>query len=130
LDRSRLGRHRRGVLRLDQVERIMEWLRQGQEVRIFTARVPLPQDEAAEQTCYKTGQKFTGVMMKHAIASECEKIFGVRLRVQCYKDLHTIEIWDDRAIGVVANLGITLVDEAIAEKVAKEGKAWEGQSTK
>jgi hypothetical protein len=50
--------------------------------------------------------------------------------VQCYKDLHTIEIWDDRAIGVVANLGITLVDEAIAEKVAKEGKAWEGQSTK
>lgn len=106
------------------VERIRAWLDAGQDVRIFTARMPLPQDEALEQTCYKTGEKFTGVMMKKAIADHCEKIIGTRLRAQCYKDLHTIEIWDDRAVGVVANVGTTLVDAGVAEYMAKQGRAY------
>jgi len=107
------------------IDRIKGWLAEGKDVRIFTARVPLPQDENKEQTCYKTGEKFTGVMMKFAIAIWCEQHIGQRLRSQCYKDLHTIEIWDDRAVGVVPNLGITLVDEALAEKTALEGKVFQ-----
>jgi len=106
------------------VDRVLGWLAEGKDVRIFTARMPLPQDELVEQTCYKTGEKFNGVMMKKAIADHCERSFGHRLRAQCYKDLNTIEIWDDRAIGVVANLGFTLVDEALAEKAALQGKAF------
>jgi hypothetical protein len=107
------------------VERVLGWIAEGRDVRVFTARMPLPQDEMVEQTCYKTGEKFNGVMMKKAIADHCEASFGHRLRSQCYKDLHTIEIWDDRAIGVVANLGITLVDEAVAEKNAAIGRAFQ-----
>lgn len=107
------------------VNRVLAWIAEEKDVRIFTARMPLPQDEMVEQTCYKTGEKFNGVMMKKAIADHCEASFGHRLRSQCYKDYHTTEIWDDRAIGVVANLGITLVDEAVAEKVAREGKVFQ-----
>jgi hypothetical protein len=110
--------------------RIKGWLAEGMDVRIFTARVSLPQDDTKEQTCFKTGEKFTSVMMKHAIAVWCEAAYGQRLRAQCYKDLHTIEIWDDRAIGVVPNLGITLVDEAVAEATAKQGKAWGGDDAR
>lgn len=106
------------------VERIKGWLAEGKDVRIFTARVPLPQDDDKEQTCYKTGEKFTGVTMRYAIALECEKIFGVRLRSQSYKDLHTIEIWDDRAVGVEANTGRTLADAARAEAQALRGRAY------
>ena len=106
------------------VERVLGWIAEGKDVRIFTARMPLPQDEMVEQTCYKTGEKFNGVMMKKAIADHCEASFGHRLRAQCYKDLHTIEIWDDRAVGVVANTGQTLGDAAVAEFVALRGKAY------
>ena len=106
-------------------ERVIRWVKEERkDVRIFTARMPLPQDEEIEQTCYKTGEKFNGVMMKKAIADHCERELGFRLRAQCYKDLHCIEIWDDRAVGVVANTGQTLVDAALAEAVAKQGRAY------
>lgn len=106
------------------IQRIRGWLADGHDVRIFTARVSLPQDDTKEQTCYKTGEKFTSVMMKHAIAEYCEKHIGQRLRSQCYKDLHTIEIWDDRAVGVEANTGRTLTDAAVAEQNALRGKTF------
>ncbi len=73
------------------VDRVKGWLADGTDVRIVTARVPLPQNDEVEDTCYKTGEKFTGVMMRHAIAMWCEKHVGQRLRSQCYKDLHMIE---------------------------------------
>jgi hypothetical protein len=106
-------------------DRVKRWvIEERKDVRIFTARMPLPHEQEIEQTCYKTGQKFTGVMMKKAIADHCEKHLGFRLRAQCYKDLHCIEIWDDRAVGVVANTGQTLADAALSEAFAKEGRAW------
>jgi hypothetical protein len=107
-------------------ERVLKWIAEGKDVRIFTARMPLPENEMKEQTCYQTGEKFNGVMMKKAIADHCERELGHRLRAQCYKDIHTVEIWDDRAVGVVANTGQTLGDAAIAEHVARQGRAWEG----
>lgn len=110
------------------VERMKAWIAEGKEVRIFTARMPLPAHEMEEQTCYKTGEKFNGVMMKKAIADHCEKHIGHRLRAQCYKDLHTIEIWDDRAVGVEANTGRTLVDAAVAEANALKGKTFGQES--
>jgi hypothetical protein len=104
------------------VERIRAWLAEGKDVRIFTARVPL--DDTEIQTCYKSGEKWTGVQMKHAIANYTEKYVGARLRSQCWKDLNCIEIWDDRAVGVEANTGRTLVDAAIAEANALRGKVF------
>jgi hypothetical protein len=105
------------------VERVRGWLAEGRDVRIFTARVPL--DDTEEHTCRHTGEKWNGVMMKYAIAEYTERHVGRRLRSQCYKDLNCIEIWDDRAVGVVANTGDTLVEAALAEKVALQGKAFQ-----
>lgn len=104
--------------------RVKLWVSQGKDVRIFTARMPLPHEQEIEQTCYRTGEKFNGVMMKKAIADHTEKHLGFRMRAQCYKDLYTIEIWDDRAIGVIANSGMTLVDAALAEHTAQQGRAY------
>lgn len=104
------------------VERIKGWLAEGKDVRIFTARVPFSDTEV--QTCYKTGEKWTGVEMRFHIAMYTEGCVGQRLRSQCYKDLHCIEIWDDRAVGVEANTGRTLVDAAVAEANALRGKAF------
>jgi hypothetical protein len=105
------------------VERIKGWLAEGKDVRIFTARVPL--DDTEPQTCYKSGEQWTGVQMKFYIAEYTQKHVGQRLRSQCYKDLHCIEIWDDRAIGVVANTGETLGDAAVAEYIARQGKVFQ-----
>lgn len=70
------------------VERVKNWLREGREVRIFTARAwrAEPADLAA-------------------IEAWCERHIGVRLRVTCEKDYGMIELWDDRAVQVVFNTG-------------------------
>jgi hypothetical protein len=105
------------------VERIKGWLAEGKDVRIFTARINW--DEKSVNKCYKTGETFTNVDMKYAIANYTEQHIGQRLRAQCYKDLHCIEIWDDRAVGVVANTGQTLVDAGVAEYAALQGKVFQ-----
>jgi hypothetical protein len=38
----------------------------------------------------------------------CQKHIGQRLEVTCTKDYGMIELWDDRAVQVVANTGITV----------------------
>ena len=105
------------------VERIRGWLADGDEVRIITARVS--HDDSVIGTCKVTGETFTNVQMKHAIASECERIFGQRLRVQAWKCWRMAELWDDRAVGLVANTGETLVDAALAEAIARQGRVFE-----
>jgi hypothetical protein len=104
------------------VQRIKGWLAEGKDVRIFTARMPL--DETAPQKCRHTGEEWTGVQMKWHIANYTELHVGQRLRAQCWKDLNCVEIWDDRAIGVVANTGETLVEAALAEANALKGRAY------
>ena len=70
------------------VARIKEWLGQGIEVRIFTARA-WRADEADIA----------------AIQDWSEKHIGIRLDVTCTKDYGMIELWDDRAVRVRANDG-------------------------
>ena len=66
--------------------RVKEWLKRGEEVRIFTARASLPaQVEPVERWC--------------------KKHIGVVLPVTCMKDSGMIELWDDRAIQVIPNTG-------------------------
>jgi len=38
--------------------------------------------------------------------SWCEKHLGLALPVTCVKDMHMIELWDDRAVQVVTNTGM------------------------
>ena len=102
------------------VERVRAWLAEGVEVRIMTARVTVDENEVGE--CYVMKEKFTGTMMASAIQDWTEKHVGARLTVTCVKDLHMIELWDDRAVQVVANTGRTLADEHAAQIAALEGK--------
>jgi hypothetical protein len=81
------------------LERVKKWLADGKEVKVFTARVawlyqivsPFQREEAMRQ--------------RKIIQDWCEEHLGQRLEVTAIKDFSAIEIWDDRAIGVVMNKG-------------------------
>lgn len=83
--------------------RVKLWLSEGKDVRIFTARVAATGlistignvdgvDFAEEQR--KLIQEWT---MKH---------LGVALPVTATKDFGLVELWDDRAVGIVFNTGV------------------------
>lgn len=80
------------------IERVRRWLAKGYDVRIFTARVFLPE--------VPTVKDFRDRNMAHAaIETFCEEQFGQRLPITCSKDLHCWRIFDDLAVGVRANTG-------------------------
>ncbi len=68
------------------MERVKAWLAEGVEVRIMTARAADP-DEARK------------------VQDWCEFHGLPRLAVTDRKDFAMIELWDDRAVRVVANTG-------------------------
>jgi hypothetical protein len=70
------------------IERIKEWLSQGIEVRVFTARV--------------SDGDLTTIMM---IEEWTREHIGRTLEVTCKKDYRMIELWDDRAVQVIPNTG-------------------------
>ncbi len=78
------------------VERVTKWLERGQQVRIFTARVftdGTPQRNAEAEYAMEI------------IARWCFEHIGMVLPVTCVKDYAMLELWDDRAVRVVANAG-------------------------
>ena len=72
-------------------ERVKYWLAIGREVRIFTARVGLPGEEADHE--------------RAKIEAWCQEHFGVKLAVTATKDFGMVELWDDRAKQVEMNTG-------------------------
>lgn len=97
--------------------RVKAWVAAGQQVKIFTARAAFDRD-----TCYKTGVSFTRQDIANVIQDWCEAQGLPRLEVTAIKDFQMIELWDDRAIQVVANTGLTLADEYEAQIEALKGK--------
>lgn len=77
------------------VNRVKEWLSEGKEVKIFTARVfaggRIDHEELAQVVA--------------AIENWCITHLGQVLPVTCTKDYGMVELWDDRAIQVVPNTG-------------------------
>jgi hypothetical protein len=75
------------------LERVVRWVEQGLDVRIFTARVgPGRNDMDAADAEY-------------AIREWCREHLGAELAVTCVKDLDMLELWDDRAVAVEPNTG-------------------------
>lgn len=74
------------------VERVLEWLGEGIEVRIMTARAYMA--DAAE---IRRIQDWT------------EKHIGRRLPVTNQKDYSMIQLWDDRAVQVIPNTGVAVI---------------------
>lgn len=78
------------------VKRVKAWLKDGQEVRIFTARVALAEQREA---------------CRMAIDDWCLKVFGLKLPVTHEKDFGMVALYDDRCIQVEHNTGRLLGDE-------------------
>jgi hypothetical protein len=70
--------------------RVLRWLEQGYDVRIFTARVSRPEQEQDARA---------------RIELWCETHIGQVLPITNEKDTKMIELWDDRAVQVIANTG-------------------------
>ena len=76
------------------VDRVKAWLDNGVEVRIFTARVW--NDTNGEATAI--------------IAAWLDANGLPPLAITCTKDYGMVELWDDRAVRVVANAGVPCCD--------------------
>lgn len=75
------------------VDRVKGWLREGKEVRIFTARV-------AEET------EINGIhYARQYIQNWCREHIGAALPITNKKDFGMVELWDDRAVQVETNTG-------------------------
>jgi len=86
------------------VNRVKNWLDDGKEVRILTARVS-GHPEAAEP-----------------IKKWCKQHLGQELDVTCEKDPEMEEIWDDKAVGVKHNKGTkaeSIVDRLLEDLESK-----------
>lgn len=68
------------------VERIKRWRAEGKRVKIFTAR-------ACDRAAIPYIQKY------------CFEIFGEAFDVTNIKDYGMVELWDDRAQGIIINTG-------------------------
>jgi hypothetical protein len=95
-DELRIGKPIPGML-----ERVKRWIAEGQEVRIFTARVG-PQYPASIRTL---------PAIRWAIAKWCVDHLGRALPITATKDYEMVELWDDRAVRVVHNRGAIHGDE-------------------
>lgn len=91
------------------VERVKNWIADGKDVRIFTARVAPQSIEAGAET-------YEEVLVP--IAHWCLEHLGRVLTVTHEKDLGMIELWDDRCVQVLTNNGATAA-ELNAELAAK-----------
>lgn len=78
--------------------RVKYWRSQNQEVKIFTARV-------ANQGLIENGKTVDAIT---PIQEWCKKHIGEVLPITNIKDMMMVELWDDRCVQVVPNLGIPI----------------------
>jgi hypothetical protein len=78
------------------LERVKRWLSEGKVVKILTARV------SHDGTPERQKDAATALL---AIQAWCELYIGCALPVTNEKDYAMVELWDDRAVGVIPNTG-------------------------
>lgn len=92
------------------LQRVKEWWDEGVEVRIVTARVAMcgrTNDEGvADSAAFAMRQR-------KLIEDWCMQHLGFKLQVTAQKDFQMIELWDDRAIQVQTNTGLTLMESLV-----------------
>ncbi len=74
------------------VARVKQMLKDGVDVRIFTARLAAP----------TAGQRNQARLV---ISEWCTRHLGAALPITATKDYQLIEYWDDRAVQVIPNTG-------------------------
>lgn len=86
------------------IERVKKWLKEGKDVRIFTARVDGGDEAVAAGE--EGGEHFRDIQrVKKAIETWCVKNIGQVLPITNKKDYSMIELWDDRAVQIIPNTG-------------------------
>ena len=80
------------------IKKVQEHLSNGELVKIFTARVNTD-DEPGDEKNKK---------VRTAIQEWCLKHIGKVLPITCVKDYEMILLYDDRAVQIIPNTGITL----------------------
>jgi hypothetical protein len=83
------------------VERVQRMINEGIEVRIFSARC-VEIDGA--------GNPLFNIEQVRAIEAWCAKHIGKVLKVQYWKDCGMKELWDDRAVQIIPNDGIAVIE--------------------
>src|SRR4051812_46364736 len=87
------------------VKRVTEWLSKGIEVRIFTARVAAQGetngDEVLDSAAFADTQR-------EMIRDWTLRHVGMALEATATKDFRMMQLWDDRAVQVLSNLGIAV----------------------
>jgi hypothetical protein len=76
---------------LPMLNRVKQWIKEGKTVKIFTARVSVPDDMLDSVTA--------------PIHEWCEKNGLPRLEITCKKDFGMISLYDDRCFQVEINTG-------------------------
>lgn len=90
------------------VDKVKEFLAEGKTVKIFTARV-------AQADCNKDGSVHEISKVVSAIEDWCEKHIGQKLEITNKKDFAMIELWDDRSVQVIPNLGLRVDEQRKAD---------------
>lgn len=86
------------------LDRVKNWVAEGRDVRIFTARVD--GGTVALSMGNKDGEQCQDIsVVEKFIHAWCEKHIGKVLPVTCRKDYGMIELWDDRCVQVIPNTG-------------------------
>lgn len=92
------------------LDRVLKWIDQGKDVRIFTARIwPLMfvrADDNMNQFVGANEREHQAARSAVAIHLWCEKHLGKRLPITCAKDMAMSSCWDDRSVQIVANTGM------------------------
>lgn len=76
------------------IERVKQWIEEGKEVRIFTARIA------------DTNNDRNIDEVRILIEEWCYENIGKVLPITNVKDHGMIELWDDRAVQIIPNTGI------------------------
>lgn len=79
------------------IARVVNWIKEGKNVRIFTARVAISGTDEMKA--------------RVAIRNWCIRYIGCDLPVTATKDYDMVELWDDRCVHVERNTGRTEHDE-------------------
>jgi hypothetical protein len=99
--------------------RVRQWIAEGKDVRIFTARVD--GGEVAIAMGNQAGERYRDVQrIRGFIENWCIAHVGCVLPITNKKDYGMIELWDDRCVQVVPNTGLTLM-EALVKQAREAG---------
>ena len=89
--------------------RVKQWLAEGREVRIVTARVAMPIEEAS---VLRAGTMTRAIQeQRELIEAWCLKHLGQKLKVTSQKDYGMIALYDDRCYRVIPNTGLIVGED-------------------